>query len=255
MAKRKAQKRPIDAAWNANQTRPGFEWECPACGKSRHFFLSPTLRNPHNAKCINTAKHQRPIHVLVRWPPPGNMVENELPNRQIAAIADQFRVLVFSMQNELGPTTPVAALLMNASFCLELYLKCLNAKLVYHGADFEDAEAFGLPTTASGHRKSCLDAYEVTSSPIKRGHDLIALLDAIPESVRRELDRRFRRTSMNSNGKTFRTVLAPYRTLFEEIRYVFELPSNQQRLNRVSISELCKLVEFLSEFTQPRISK
>lgn len=218
----------LKANWNELQSR--FEWECPKCKRHRYFFLSPTLRNPKPAICTNLSGHAKGHRhkVLVSWQPPGAFSDQEFPNRQVRAIADQFRDVTLNMVANV-PSTPLVPLLVNASFCLELYLKCLDSKLVYHGCGFEDA-------------------FEVTSEPNTFGHDLIMLLQKLPGSIRKELNNRFQMERTGRQRQTLRAAILPYRNLFEKGRYIFETVDHEA-LQQVRIRELRNLLLFFSNFS------
>lgn len=229
MRKEKRARLPVvEAEWN--EPRKRFEWECPKCKRQRSFVLSPTLRNPKVATCANVAGHSKghPHKVSASWKPPGAFPKQEFPNRQVRAIADQFRDVALNMLDNV-PATPLVPVLVNSSFCLELYLKCLDAKLVYHGCGIEDA-------------------FEVTSEPNTFGHDLVWLLQKLPVGIRKELNNRFRTGRTGKPRQTLRTALLPYRTLFERGRYIFQ-SAEHDTLKQVRLGDLRNLILFFSKFS------
>src|SRR5436309_2795566 len=97
--------------------------------------------------------------------------EFEMPQPQVAAHAGQIADVVIYLYDRLQEVpAAVPSLMMEGALAIELYLKSLSSHTVSHALDG-------------------LDGYQLTASPVKRGHLLEELYDAIDEPIREELQK------------------------------------------------------------------
>src|SRR5690349_14847811 len=104
---------------------------------------------------------------------------SEIPDYMIASAGRQFRETADFLHARLHPSGQlncVTPLLMVAGFGIELFLKSLNAQLVYNQDEF----------------LKDLGGYQVTTRALKSGHRLVALYDAIDSDHRAALDAYYR---------------------------------------------------------------
>jgi hypothetical protein len=147
----------------------------------------------------------------------------ETPDPQILETARQYKA-AWDKLGESGPSGVLYPRLHCAVIAVELYLKCLAA------------QAIDMP----GDDGVCT----VYAEPIRRGHGLVPLLQAIPDDVRGGLESDFRR---RFSGGELDAELERYEGAFEASRYPYE-PSNdvsQYRLDRLN-----DLLAFLADFVQ-----
>lgn len=130
----------------------------------------------------------------------------EIPNDQVAGSARQFRESADFLYVHRSEHNCVSPLLVVAALGIELFLKSLNSKWVYHEDDV-------LPG---------LGIYRVTSAPLKKGHPLLALFDAIERPFREGLEQAYAATPVVVGKATIREALAAYDDLFVTARYPFE---------------------------------
>ena len=127
---------------------------------------------------------------------------------------------------EQPPGSGVLLPLMNtAAIAVELYLKCLSAELIH----VEDEQ---MPEV------SC-----VYAEPARRGHNLVALLDAMPPDVRCSLINAFR----SRWNKDLQRVLTELEGVFLATRYPFERGIDITRFN---LESLMGLADFLDRFAR-----
>lgn len=187
------------------------------------------MKNPLLAKCRVVGMHRNGSakEVSVDWTPT-NVPIMEMPNRAIADAAAEF-LRSAEMLTINPPQIPVRAVLMSVSFSLELFLKSMNAKLIYHGCEVPEV-------------------FEITSQPLKTGHDLVELFEELSPNIQRRINKAYRTRFNFPKGYTFRSALRPYRTVFEDIRYSFEKPSYRDRGSGLSLPKLLKLARFMADF-------
>ncbi len=152
----------------------------------------------------------------------------EIPNDQVSDSARQFRETADFLYGRLSEHDCVLPLLMVAAFGIELFLKCLNSKWVYH----ED-ELLGV---CSGYR--------VTSEPLKKGHPLVALFDALEDGYRAGLEQAYAANPVVPGKATLHDALAEYDTLFVTSRYPFEDGHN---FGGKSLTGLIRLLDLIGD--------
>lgn len=152
------------------------------------------------------------------------------PDPLVRAAAAQYDAARQLLAAGGGPGSGVLFPLLNASIvAVELYLKSLAASQVNKVWSF-------VPVFWTVHAK-----------PEKRGHGLIALLEAIPNGIRITLEQEFERGS--HSGGPLHAVLENYEGLFEISRYPYEVESNVQKY---PVAPLMRLVDFLRDFVASR---
>jgi hypothetical protein len=152
----------------------------------------------------------------------------EIPNDQVASSARQFRQTAEYLYARLPEHNGVSPLLMVAAFGIELFLKCLNAKCVYHQDELLAA----------------LGGYRVTAEPLKKGHPLVTLFDAIDDRFRQGLEDDYASHPVVRGKATLRDALADYDTLFVSARYPFE---DGKESNGRSITDLVRLLGLIGD--------
>lgn len=149
----------------------------------------------------------------------------EIPDAQIKDAADQFADAAFVLK-DLPPGSGVLLPLLNAaSVGIELYLKSLSATLVH------------TPDTLVE------DLSVVTAKPVRRGHGLVALLDALDADLRVAIESRF--CDEHPASKPLAEVLASFEGMLEASRYQFE---HGQELRRYNLASAMSCVGFLKQF-------
>ncbi len=153
----------------------------------------------------------------------------EVPNREVAETAKQFRRAANLMYNDVLVVQLSAPILCNAALSLELYLKSLNTKNVYV-AD---------PETIPG---SC---YMVFSMPNKKGHVLTEQYDELLPELKKVLDDAYVTAPVVANAVAIRDALIPYDDVFVSSRYWFD-PKYPRGGGR-SITALISLVNLIGD--------
>jgi hypothetical protein len=167
----------------------------------------------------------------VDWP------DAEIPNRQVADAALQFRVTADLLFNHLqeGRCGCVLPLEMIGSFGIELYLKALNSKTVYSAEELDP------------------ECYRVTVAPMRKGHSLVGLFDAVDAATRTHLEASYTAHPVVRRAATFREALGQYDNLFVRSRYPFEA---SQPAVEGTIDGLVRLLDLISDYVtsrQPRL--
>src|SRR5262249_50321786 len=131
---------------------------------------------------------------------PDGWPEIEIPNDAIANDAGQFRDAANLLFRHLPNVPCVLPLLASAAFAVELYLKSLNSKQVYH------EEGYG--------------AYRVTAKPMRTGHLLTDLYKALDGEIKRSIQKSY--SSQKRRFASVNTALETYSSVFVASRYPFE---------------------------------
>lgn len=92
---------------------------------------------------------------------PAHMPFAEVPNDQVASIGREMRETVDFLYAHIQQVHCVSPLLMLGAFGIEMFLKSLNSKCVYHQDEVLEA----------------LAGYRVSAAPLKKVHPLVALFD------------------------------------------------------------------------------
>lgn len=137
---------------------------------------------------------------------PADMPDVEVPNDQVASVGREMRETVDFLYAHIQQVPCVSPLLMLGAFGIEMFLKSLNSKCVYHQDEVLKA----------------LGGYRVTAAPLKKGHALVALFDEIQPPYSTELDAAYARLPVFRDKQTLREALAVYDSLFVTARYSFE---------------------------------
>lgn len=118
-----------------------------------------------------------------------------------------------------------AAVIVNASFALELYLKCLNADLVFSDPSQLKAQVYlyGI----------------VYDEPREKGHRLTPLFQALPWWLQVHLSERYSTSALTETAASLEEALALFNNVFVEWRYVFE-----GRASGVKVTFLFELLDF-----------
>jgi hypothetical protein len=155
----------------------------------------------------------------------------EIPNTHVAEAAHQFRAVSELLFRQLPQHDCVLPLLMVAGFAIELSLKSLNSRNVYHDLLTELGIA----------------GYRVTAQPIQKGHSLVQLFDALEERIQRELQEAYVSRSRFRGKPLIRDELVIYDTVFVNSRYPFGAHSP---LGDGSINGLVDLVCIIDDHIQ-----
>lgn len=161
-------------------------------------------------------------------PTPVRMPFAEIPNDQVASSARQFRETADYLYFHLQEHKCVSPLMMVAAFGIELFLKCLNSKCVYHQDEVLAA----------------LGGYRVTAEPLKKGHPLVSLLNALEDRFRKGLEVAYAANPVIRGKATLKDALAEYDTLFVNARYPFE---DGQDGGGKSITGLVQLLDLIAD--------
>ena len=159
---------------------------------------------------------------------PEQMPFAEIPNDQVVSVAKQFRETADFLYYHLTKISCVPPLMMTAAFGIELFLKSLNSGCVY--SQDEDLAALG--------------GYMVTAAPLKKGHALVALFDAIDGQLRSGLEAAYLAKPCVRGKATIRDALAVYDNLFVDSRYPFE---NAQDGGGRSITDVVRLLDMVAD--------
>jgi hypothetical protein len=158
---------------------------------------------------------------------PADLPFAEIPNCQVVETARQFRETADLLHACLGEHRCVLPLMMVATFGIELFLKSLNSKCVYH--QDEDLAALGV--------------FRVTAEPLRKGHPLVPLFGAIDDRFRPELEKSYTTNRVISGKATLREALADY-DLFSNARYPFEAG---KEVGQSSITGLVRLLDLIAD--------
>lgn len=139
-------------------------------------------------------------------------------------MADAFNkaARVLGISPELMLLAPV---IMNATFALELYLKSLNM-------EWQIADSATL-----GNGKAW-----VPRSPLQKGHIPSKLYGALNESIKNDLEQKYREHIPNERPQSLEEALKAQDGNFQKWRYIFE-----EHGKPVDLSELFALLAFFSE--------
>ena len=149
----------------------------------------------------------------------------EIPDPQVLDAANQYEE-ARKLLAEQPPGSGVLLPLMNtAAVAVELYLKCLSAELIH----VEDEQ---MPEVS-----------RLYAEPARRGHNLVALLDAMPPDVRCSLINAFRARW----NKDLQRVLTELEGVFLATRYPFECGID---ITRYNLKHLMGLADFLGRFAR-----
>ena len=152
----------------------------------------------------------------------------EIPDPEILDAAQQYESAC-KLLDEQPPGRGVLLPLMNtAAMAVELYLKCLSAERIWIEDDL-------LPEISRIH-----------AAP-KRGHSLVALLDAMPQDIRRSLIKAFGAEFGAQWDKRLQGVLTELEGVFQATRYPFEPGMD---ITRYDLDCLMKISGFLGRFAK-----
>lgn len=152
----------------------------------------------------------------------------EIPQRQVVDAANQFREVSDLLWNQLPQHGNILPLLMLSGFTVELYLKSLNSKTVYRTpAELGDLEVF-----------------QSSAEPMKTGHSLVKLFEALPPDLKEGLAEAFRRQAIPTRESSITESLQANDLVFETARYLFEGKSPLPD----SISSLMRLLRVVGDF-------
>jgi hypothetical protein len=147
--------------------------------------------------------------------------EYEIPNPQVAGHAGQIAetaIYLYDHIQEIDFCVP--SVLLEGALALELYLKSLSSRTVYHPLDG-------------------VHGFQLTASPTRRTHFLQELFDEIDDPIRVELQQAYA-APPSSAAAPLRDALGLYNNLFVDIRYAFESRGG----GGTSITGLINLVRF-----------
>lgn len=147
--------------------------------------------------------------------------EIEIPNPDVAAHAEQFADAAVLLYQSLERTSCVPSVLLEGSLAIELYLKSLCSTMVPHEID-------GMP------------GLQLTATPVCQNHRLDELFDAIDGEIQGELQEAYSAGRVVPGTSLLRDALARYRTMFVDVRYLFE----RLEWSGGSITDLIQLVKF-----------
>lgn len=168
--------------------------------------------------------------------------EIELPNVHVADAACQFRETAELLLHQLPRHNSVLPVLMVGAFAIELYLKSLNSRNVYHNLVSELGIA----------------GYRITAEPIQKGHSLAQLFDGLAPRIRAALQSVYA-THAAEQPATIREALCRYDGIFIEARYPFE---NGTFSGNASVNGLVRLAGVIGDYVcslnpllQPNVSR
>jgi hypothetical protein len=156
----------------------------------------------------------------------------EIPNDQVANAAGQYRDAANLLFQPSRQRICVLPLLANAAFSVELYLKSLNAKHVYHAE-----EGF--------------EGYRVTAKPISskgsKGHSLAFLFKGLDEATKQSINESYSSFSKRKEFVSVETALDTYDAVFLNSRYAFE---DESECCAGSVDGLVELANFFGSYVE-----
>jgi hypothetical protein len=152
------------------------------------------------------------------------MPEYEIPNPQVLAHAGQIADAAIFLYQHMQEINCVPSVLLEGALAIELYLKSLSSKTIFHPLEH-------------------VEGFQLTASPTRRTHLLEELFDAIDEPIREELQLAYTASPALSGVPLLRDALGPYSNLFVEVRYLFE----RRKGGGNSITGLINLVKFFGQ--------
>lgn len=152
---------------------------------------------------------------------------HETPNRRVLAAANKFHDAAALLYEVDALTVPTV---VNAALALELYLKCLDANIL-----FQDGRVIN--GGAITYDKVCVFANS------NKEHVPHKLLKALPRDVRDFLDASFSKRYSEEHEK-LESVLERYQSVFVDWRYLFE-----GKGKAINLSELFEILEFFKKST------
>jgi hypothetical protein len=170
----------------------------------------------------------------------------EVPEQQIVHVAVQFletAELLLTTRDVGGPS----ALLVNSAFAIELYLKSLNSRWIYHlDEDVLEDEDHELPTKLED-ANDLEDGmgYIATSKSKMRSHDLSELFAELP--MKDEISSRFLNHPLARKYSSIEQMLGVYAETFDHERYAFERKDAPPYGSRC-VSEIVDLARFFREY-------
>jgi hypothetical protein len=154
--------------------------------------------------------------------------EYQIPNEQVAAHANQIADAAVFLFEHIQEVNCVPSVLLESAFAIELFLKSLSSRTVFHPlANEEDATG--------------IVGFQITAKPTANIHALEKLFDAIDEPIREELQEAYKAAPAIPGVALLRDALARYSNLFAEIRYYFERCDGGGN----NITHLIRLLKFI----------
>ena len=150
--------------------------------------------------------------------------EYEIPNLQVQDHAEQIADAAIFLYDHIAEINCVPSVMLESALALELYLKSLNARTVYHPLDG-------------------ISGFQLTASPTTRSHFLGALFDAIDQPIQDELQQAYESSPVISGVRELRAALDRYSDLFVSSRYAFERRDG----GGLNITDLVNLVRFFRQ--------
>jgi hypothetical protein len=150
-----------------------------------------------------------------------------IPDPQVRDAAEQFDDARILLQQRPPGSGVLLPLLNTAAVAIELYLKSLSSHLTYQPV--QDGGGISI----------------VYAVPPAKSHELVNLLEAIPQDIRDELESAFALSHLQQYGSDLRTLLASYEGLFAASRYPFEPVTD---IGRYPLAPLMALSTFLRAF-------
>lgn len=156
----------------------------------------------------------------------------EIPDPQIRDAAEQYERAFKLLAKQPLDKVELLPLMNTAAVAVELYLKCLSARLIYVKDDQMPAGSF---------------VYSQPAITGKDGHGLVGLLKAMPSELLRLLNDIFDADLGTGWNKNLQSVLEDLEGVFKETRYPFEPGSD---ITRYNLEHLEKLADFLGRFVR-----
>jgi hypothetical protein len=150
---------------------------------------------------------------------------DEVPNPQIRAHARQIADAALFLFKNRHKVNCVPSVLLESALAIELYLKSLKATT--HHQPLEGTPGNLLTARYSG----------------RKCHELTRLYDEIDQPIRDTLDVAYAKSQSDKTDASLRGALAPYDTLFVDVRYIFECRDP----GVCDITDLVSLLQFLME--------
>ena len=148
-----------------------------------------------------------------------------IPNREIMGKAISFHdAAEILWSNEKIESSPFISC---ASFSVELYIKCLNARTFCDVADYNEDE-YGINHYKNMHAKSDC-----------RGHGLLGLFDSLSEELKNDLRNFYHSSEYPDDYESLDLILGHVNNSFVDFRYSYE--KNVGSLNMTALYKLCNI--------------
>tara|TARA_R110001583_G_scaffold180944_1_gene338114 strand:- start:468 stop:977 length:510 start_codon:yes stop_codon:yes gene_type:complete len=150
---------------------------------------------------------------------------SSIPNREIMGKAISFHDAANILWSKDKLDSPFISC---ASFSIELYIKCLNARTFCDVIDYNKDE-YGVEHYKNMHAKSNC-----------RGHGLLGLFDNLSEELKSDLRNFYQSSEYPNEYESLDSILEHVNNSFVDFRYSFE--KNISSLNITALYKLCNIL-------------